>query len=174
MKNRIRTKTLLFTLLFVVGIQGVLFGQEKKQSIEIFQLPCTESSYDGEDYYRAMGIGVALDGPESMIEARYWAVQGVLFRAFSEFYDAVKKSLGECVCIDTCRLPDGNYQTIVVYDVPMDALMLNAAEALASTQLKINRFYRKQYWKQQEPDEREFRERAIEFLEKANEDIKIK
>lgn len=149
--------------MFVVGVQGILLGQEEKQSNGIIQIPCNEASYDGEDYYRGMGLGVALDGFESMNEARDWAVRVVLFRAFSEFYDAVEKSLGECVCIDTCQLPDGNYQTIVVFDVPKETLMLHMGEALVNAQLKINRYYHEQYWKRQE---REFRESALKIFEK--------
>lgn len=173
MKYSIKAKALVFTLMFVVGIQGILLGQEEKQSNGIIQIPCNEASYDGDDYYRGMGIGVALDGFESMNEARDWAVRVVLFRAFSGFYDAVEKSLGECVCIDTCRLPDGNYQTIVVYDVPKETLMLHMGEAMVNAQFMINRYYREQYRKHHEHeideikfDERKFRESAFKIFEK--------
>lgn len=126
--------------MFIVGIQGILTGQEEKQSNGIIQIPCNEASWEGEGYYRGCGIGEALDVPESMIEARVGAVQDVLIRAFFEFFDAVEKSLGDCVCIDTCRLSDGNYQTIIVYDVPKDTLMVNMATAINSVQQRINQF----------------------------------
>lgn len=156
--------------MFVVGIQGVLLGQEEKRFIGLPQISCNEASWEGDDYYRGSGFGEHIDASASMYIARDEAIKDVLLRAFSEFYEAVDKSLGECVCLDTCRRSDGLYQTIVVYDIPKETLMLHIAEALVSAQLKINRFYREQYWKRQELDEREFRERALKFFEKVEED----
>ena len=156
--------------MFVVGIQGVLLGQEEKQFIDPPQLPCNEASWEGEDYYRAMGFGEGIDASESLFIARDQAIMDVLSRAFLEFYIAVEKSLGECVCIDTCRRSDGLYQTIVVYDVPKESLMLHTAEALVNAQSKINWFYREQYWKRRELGEREFRENAMKIFEKSEED----
>ena len=164
-----RKNAFVFTLIFGFGVQGVLFGQDEKQVVDHPQIPCNEASWEGDDYYRAVGFGEHPDASESMYIARDEAVKDVLNRVFSEFYYAVDKSLGECVCLDTCREPDGLYQTIVVYDIPKETLMLHYAEALVNAQIKINKFYRELYWRMHE---REFRERAMEFFEKTEKDKK--
>lgn len=162
-----RKNAFVFTIMFAVGIQGVLLGQEEKQVIDHPQIPCEAGWHEGDDYYRVSGFGEHMDASVSMYIARDEAIKDVLFSAFSEFYEAVDKTLSEIECLDTCKRSDGLHQTIVVYNIPKETLMLHIAEALVRGQIRINRFYREQY------RSREFREHVMkEFFEKIEEDEK--
>lgn len=151
-------------------------NQKIQEGVSVM-LPCLDSSYDDDDYYRDLGIGTALNpqlarkaavkAAQSMIKERLNGVVKGLSTDYSrsvsgavpadkvesiiesEFNTIVDKMLNDAdkTCEDLVKLEDGNYRSYYAIQISKKELVNKATEAISNEEELKIQFDREQFRK---------------------------